>query len=86
MKRLSLLAVAMFVFTSSASAADWKVSVDDRYDTLYTQLKGNHSYKAHLAREFAGVAVEEKAQHDVEVAKAFMDKAEEYAAQAGGSK
>lgn len=86
MKRLSLLAVAMLMFAGAASAADWKVSVDDRYDTLYTQLKGNHSYNAHLAREFAAIAVEEKAQHDVGVAKAFMDKAEEYAAQAGGSK
>ncbi|MDQ6953948.1 MAG: hypothetical protein Q9M20_00710 [Mariprofundaceae bacterium] len=86
MKRLSLLAVAMLVFASSAAAADWKVSVDDRYDSLYAQLKDNNSYQAHLAREFASVAVEEKMQHDIGVAKAFMDKAEEHAAQAGSMK
>jgi len=86
MKRLSLLAVAMLMCAGTASAGSWNESVDDRADALEVQLKGNHSYKAHLAREFAGVAVEEKGQHDIQVAKAFMDKAEAYAAQAGGSK
>lgn len=86
MKRLSLLAVAMLLCTGTASAAAWNASVDDRADALQAQLKGNNSYQAHLAREFASVAVEEKAQHDVQVAKAFMNKAEAYAAQAGGSK
>ncbi len=86
MKKLSLLAVAMLMCAGTASAASWNESVDDRADALKAQLKGDYSYKAHLAREFAGVAVEEKSQHDVQVAKAFMDKAEEYAAQAGGLK
>ncbi|MDQ6955895.1 MAG: hypothetical protein Q9M21_01740 [Mariprofundaceae bacterium] len=86
MKQLGLLVVLLSISTGTAAAASWNEGVDDRADALEVQLKGNHSYKAHLAREFAGVAVEEKSQHDIQVAKAFMDKAEEYAAQAGGSK
>jgi len=85
-KKMSLLAVAMLLFAGSASAASFAVSVDERADALETQLKGNNTYKAHLARELAGVAVEEKSQHDITVARTFMSKAEEYAAQAGGSK
>lgn len=86
MKELSLLAVMLLLCTGTASAAAWNASVDDRADALQAQLKGNNSYQAHLAREFASVAVEEKAQHDVQVAQAFMNKAEAYAAKAGGSK
>jgi len=85
-KKISLLAAAMLVCAGSASAASFTVSVDERADTLATQLKGNNSYHAHLAREFADVAMEEKSQHDISVARAFMAKAEEYAAQAGGAK
>jgi len=86
MKRLSLLAVAMCLSVGTASAADWTVSVDDRAEALNASLKGNSSYEAHLARELASVASEEKLQHDAQVAKAFMSMAEEHAAKAGGSK
>ncbi len=86
MKRFSLLAIALLMSVGTASAASWMDSVDDRADALATQLKGNNSYHAHLARELADVAMEEKSQHDISVARAFMAKAEENAAQAGGSK
>jgi len=84
MKRLSLLAVALCMSAGTAAAAGWTVSVDDRGDALTAQLKGNNSYQAHLARELSSIASEEKSQHDVQVAKAFMDMAEEHAAKAGG--
>jgi len=83
MKQLSLLAVAMLMCAGTASASGLLTSVEDRADALNAKLKGNNSYQAHLAREFAGIALEEKAQHDVQVAGAFMSKAEEYA---GGMK
>ncbi len=86
MKKISLLAVAMLMCAGTASAGAWTDSVDERADALTSQLKGNNSYHAHLARELADVAMEEKSQHDIDVARAFMNKAEEHAAQAGGSK
>ena len=86
MKRLSLLAVAICMSAGTAAAAGWTVSVDERADALNANLKGNSSYEAHLARELASVATEEKSQHDIQVAKAFMNMAEEHAAKAGGSK
>jgi hypothetical protein len=86
MKGLNLLAVAMLMCAGTASAGSWTDSVDERADAVVSQLKGNNSYQAHLARELASVAVEEKSQHDIAVARAFMNKAEEHAAQAGGSK
>jgi len=78
--------MAICLSVGTASAASWTVSVDDRADALNTNLKGNSSYEAHLARELASVAAEEKSQHDVQVAKSFMSMAEEHAAKAGGSK
>ena len=86
MKRIILLTAAMCLFAGSATAAGWGVSVDDRAEALNTQLEGNHSYHAYLARDLADIATEEKAQHDSDVARAFMNMAEEHAAQAGGSK
>ena len=86
MKQIMLLTAAMCLFAGSAGASGFGESVDDRAEALNAKLKGNNSYHAHLARELAGVAAEEKAQHDIEIARAFMDMAEEHAAQAGGSK
>ncbi len=86
MKRIILLTAAMCLFAGTATAAGWSVSVDDRAAALNTQLEGNHSYHAYLARDLADIATEEKAQHDGDVARAFMNMAEEHAAQAGGSK
>ena len=86
MKYIHILAVSMLVSAGTASAASFTTSVEERADVIQTQLKGNNSYKAYLARELADVALEEKSQHDIAIARAFMDKAEVYAAQAGGEK
>jgi len=86
MKKISLLAAAMLMCAGSASAASFATGVEARADALDAQLKGNQSYEAHLARELANVATEEKSQHDIAVARAFMDEAETYAAKAGGAK
>ncbi len=81
-----LLFFTMLIFSGTSSAAGFMMGVDERADALEAALKGNNSYQAHLAREFASVAVEEKSQSDTCVARAFMAKAEEHAAKAGGSK
>ncbi|MDX8397570.1 MAG: hypothetical protein R8K49_04545 [Mariprofundaceae bacterium] len=86
MKRLSMLVVLVCMSAGTAFSADWLESVDDRYDVLHNQLKGNHSYEAHLARELASIASEEKSQHDTDVAKAFMTMAEQHAHKAGVAK
>ncbi len=79
--RITLLLCALFAFSMSANAG-----VEDRAAALNTQLKGNHNYHAHLARELAGVAEEELGQHDTNTARSFMEMAEKHAAQAGGTK
>ncbi|WP_241697585.1 hypothetical protein [Mariprofundus sp. NF] len=61
-------------------------TISDRANQISAQLEGNNSYHAHLARELANVAVEEKGQHDVTAALEFIRMAEDHAAQAGGSK
>jgi len=81
-----LFIVTLFAFALPASSADFSVSVDQRSDVISAQLQGNNSYHAHLARELSDIAIEEKSQHDIGVAKAFMDMAEEHAAKAGGVK
>ena len=83
--RLALLTLSMlaFVMPTQAGAFD---SVEDREARINEQLKGNNSYHAHLARELASIASIEKGQHDIGVARKFMDMAEEHAAQAGGAK
>jgi len=74
--------LASFILSAPfvASAA----SVEERSQTVYTQVKGNNGYYAHLARKLANVAVNEKSQHDVMAARQFMDLAEESAGKAGG--
>ncbi|MFQ5345573.1 MAG: hypothetical protein ACE5DZ_06395 [Mariprofundus sp.] len=80
--RIILFLFALFAFSLPASAA----SVETRAEALRAQLEGNNSYHAHLARELASFAEDEKGQHDIIVAKSFMNKAEEEAAKAGGAK
>lgn len=82
MVRILFLLIASFIFFApfAASAA----SVEERSKAIYTQLKGNNNYYAHLAKKFANVAVNEKGQHDVTAARQFMDLAEDSAAKAGG--
>jgi len=80
--RIVFCLLSLFAFALPASAA----SIESRTEALNAQLQGNNSYHAHLARELASVAQEERDQHDLNTARAFMNMAEEHAAQAGGSK
>jgi len=82
MTKIILFLCALFAFSISASAA----GVEERAETINAQLKGNNNYHAHLARELSGIAEDEISQHDLNAARAFMEMAEEHAAQAGGAK
>ncbi|MDX8408395.1 MAG: hypothetical protein R8L58_08425 [Mariprofundaceae bacterium] len=83
--RLTLLTFSLLAFVLPAQAGAFD-SVDDRETRLNQQLQGNNSYHAHLARELASIASIEKGQHDIGVARKFMDMAEQHAARAGGAK
>ena len=80
-----LFIVALFAFALPASSAGFFTSIEDRTEAINAQLQGNNSYHAHLARELASVAEDEKAQRYTSVAKEFMTMAEQHAAQAGGA-
>jgi len=82
---IPLFAIPLLIFPVTASAVHIS-SVDDRADAISQQLKGNHSYHAYLARNFADYASEELGQHDLKAARAFIKMAEEEAAQAGAAK
>ena len=79
-----LLAALILAATPAAYAANWKTSIDERADALAAQLKGSHDYHAYLALQYADKAVDERSQHDLKVAKQFMNMAEAEAAKAGG--
>ncbi|ATX81341.1 hypothetical protein Ga0123462_0466 [Mariprofundus ferrinatatus] len=83
MKKILLL-FSLLAFAMPAQAGMF-TSIEDRAQQLRSQLEGNNSYHAHLARELTKVALEEKAQHDTSVAKEFMRMAEDHASQAGGA-
>jgi len=83
--RLTILTFSLLAFALPAQAGVFD-SVDDREAQLNQQLQGNNSYHAHLARELASIASSEKSQHDIGVARKFMDMAEQHAAKAGGAK
>jgi len=80
--RIVCLLLTLFVFALPANAG-WFTSVEERSEKLETQLEGNNSYHAHLARELAAIANDEKSQYDMEAAHEFIKMAEEHAAQAG---
>ncbi len=82
---LPLLVLPLLVLPFTASAAKF-LSVDDRAEAISEQTKDNHSYQAHLARNFAAFASEEVGQHDLRAARAFIQMAESAAAQAGAAK
>lgn len=81
--RYIIMLSALLAFASPAMAG-WMCSVEDRASALRIQLEGNQSYEANLARKLANIAIEEKGQHDLDVARQFMDLAEQHAAKAGG--
>jgi len=82
---IPLFTIPLLIFPFTASAVHFS-SVDERGDSISQQLKGNHSYHAHLARNFADYASEELGQHDLKAARAFIHMAEEEAAKAGAAK
>ncbi|MDX8405647.1 MAG: hypothetical protein R8K50_05785 [Mariprofundus sp.] len=84
--RITLILFTLLAFALPAQAASMLVSVEDRAATINTDLQGNNSYHAHLARELASIAESEKGEHDLGAAKEFIKLAEEAAAQAGGAK
>jgi len=81
-----LLLFTLFAFALPATSAGFLTSVEDRSDVMNAQLEGKNDYHANLARELADIAQEEKAQHDISVAKEFMSMAEQHATQAGGAR
>ena len=83
--RITLLLLTLFAFILPAHAGMFS-TIDDRANHISAQLEGNNNYHAHLARELAKVAVEEKGQHDVTAALEFIRMAEAHADQAGGAK
>ncbi len=85
MKRLLFLA-ALCMAASPAMAGSLFNSIEDRTAALEQQLQGKNDYYAHLAREYASIADEEKSQHDIGVAGYFMTLAEQAAAKSGGAK
>ena len=80
-----LLLFTLCAFALPANAGTM-TSIEDRADAMSTQLAGNNSYHAHLARAMANIAIEEKGQHDMEAARAFIKMADRHAASAGGAK
>jgi len=76
------LLLTLFAFALPAHAG-WLTSVEEHGEQIEAQLEGNDSYHAHLARELAAIASEEKDQHDMAAAHEFIKMAEEHAAMAG---
>ena len=79
MRKNILMLGAVVLSANSALAA----GVEERSTQLQSALQGNHSYEAYVARDLASIAEDEKSQHDTDVARAFMDLAEQYAQKAG---
>ena len=82
---IPFFAIPLLIFPFTASAVHFS-SVDERAEAINQQLKGNHSYHAYLARNFADYASEELGQHDLKAARAFISMAEDAAAKAGAAK
>jgi len=74
MKKLMILTFAIMCFAVNANAA----SIEDRAATIKSNLKGDESYHAHMARALSDVAEDEKGHREVAVARAFMDEAEKH--------
>jgi len=86
MHRLLWIMPLMLVMVTPALAGPFGLtdkSIEERAQALETELAGKQDYHAHLARELAMVAREEKSQHDLPVAKTIMSLAEREAAKSG---
>ncbi len=77
-----LLLCALLAYALPANAA----SVEERAEAVRAQTQGSDNYHAYLARELASVAEAEKGQHDITVARSFIEMAEKHAAMSGGAK
>ncbi len=75
---------ALMLVASPVSATSIFTGIEERSKAIYTDLKGNNSYHAHLARKLATYAGVEKGQTDISAARQLMDLAEEHARKAGG--
>jgi len=83
--RIMFMLFALLAFALPAQAGMF-TSIEDREAQISSQLQGNNSYNAHLARELASASSTEKAQHDLSAAKELMKLAEDAANKAGGAK
>ncbi len=79
MKKIWIACMMLVGFASIAHAG-----IEDRGEAVRKQVQGKHDYHASLARELASIAEDEKGQHEVGVASAFMNEAEKHANMAGG--
>lgn len=83
--RISFMLFALLAFAMPAIAGTW-TGIEDRSDRITAHLQGNNNYQAHLARELASAASDEKAQHDLAAAKELIKLAEDAANKAGSAK
>ncbi len=81
----AMLALSQMALSQAAYAGMFD-SIETRQANMEKKLAGNNSYHAWMARELAEIAADEKSQHDLDVARKFMDMAESHAAMAGGAK
>ena len=84
MKKLGFITVLLCMSASPAFAGGFFTSIEQRADHMNAQLEGKNDYHAYLAKELADIAMEEKSQHDISVARYFMSMAEDHASQSGG--
>ncbi len=81
--RLLILFLPLLAYSLPAEAG-MLTGIDERQAYLEAPLQNKKDYHACLARELAMIASLEKGQHDTEVARRFMDMAEQHAGKAGG--
>jgi len=79
-----LMLTILILVASPVSATSIFTGIEERTKTIYSDLKGDNSYHAHLARKLAVYAGVEKGQSDISAARQLMDLAEEHARKAGG--
>ncbi len=78
MKKIWIICVGIAAFASTANA-----SIESRAEEVSKQVQGKHDYHAQMAKELSAIAEEEKGQHEVSTAGAFMEEAEKHAQMAG---
>jgi len=79
MKNIWMFCICLVVFAGTANAG-----IESRAEAVNKQVQGKHDYHAQMAKELSAIAEDEKGQHEVSVAGAFMEAAEKHAQMAGG--